>query len=152
MKRAVRLPNSQPQAVSIRECKFSRTMHWSGIFRLLVFGKQFETCPKCLKYSISDILFLMPPNFIIPLDINDFLFVRYIFQFCCKVIYTFFHEKRVECASLYNLSHRIEYDSNSLRDICSSVAVLRQSLMRHEHPQYSQMLLGGKHVAHACRE
>ncbi len=84
---------------------------------------------------MSDILFLMPPNFIPPLDINDFLFVRYIFQFCSKVIHTFFHEKRVECASLYYLSHRIEYDSNSLRDICSSVAVLRQSLMRHEHPQ-----------------
>ena len=77
----------------------------------------------------------MPPNFIIPLDINDFLSFATFFNSVAKLYIHFFHEKRVECASLYNLSHRIEYDSNSLRDICSSVAVLRQSLMRHEHPQ-----------------
>ncbi len=32
-------------------------------------------------------------------------------------------------ASFYNSSQRMEYDSNSLMGICSSVTVLRQSLM-----------------------
>ena len=65
---------------------------------------------------------------IIPLDINEFIFVRYIFQFCRKV--THFSRKTCRmCYLFYCSSHRIEYDSNSLMGICSSVAVLRQSLM-----------------------
>ena len=65
---------------------------------------------------------------IIPLDINEFLFVRYIFQFCRKV--THFSRKTCRMRYLfYNSSQRMEYDSNSLMGICSSVAVLRQSLM-----------------------
>ena len=39
------------------------------------------------------------------------------------------HEKRAECATFYSSSQRIEYDSNIFAGICSSVTVLRQSLM-----------------------
>ena len=65
---------------------------------------------------------------IIPLDINEFLFVRYMFQF--SSIVTHFSRKTCRMRYLfYNSSQRMEYDSNSLMGICSSVAVLRQSLM-----------------------
>ena len=103
------------------------------------FRKSFESKRTCkyLKISILTVQ-LVPCLFvrlekcslecIIPLDINEFLFVRYMFLFCLRV--THFSRKTCRmCYLCYCSSHRIEYDSNSLMGICSSVAVLRQSLM-----------------------
>ena len=103
------------------------------------FRKYFESKWKCKCLILSSLtIWLVPRLFarlekfsiecITPLDINEFLFVRYIFQLCCKV--THFSRKTCRMRYLfYNSSQRMEYDSNSLRGICSSVAVLRQSLM-----------------------
>ena len=103
------------------------------------FRKSFESKQKCkylkistLKVQLVPCLFARFESFssegIIPLDFNEFLSVRYMFQLRYKV--THFSRKTCRmCYLFYCSSHRIEYDSNSLMGICSSVAVLRQSLM-----------------------
>ena len=119
------------------------TINWISAFSefnryMAIFRKFFESKRKCkcliiitLPFWLVPCLFARFESFssegIIPLDFNEFLSVRYMFQLRCKV--THFHEKRAEWATFYSSSHRIEYDSSSLRGICCSIAVLRQSLI-----------------------
>ena len=77
------------------------TINWISAFSkfnryMAIFRKFFESKRKCKCLIIITLPFWLVPRLfarlekfsfecIIPLDINEFLFVRYIFQLCCKV-------------------------------------------------------------------
>ena len=117
--------------------EYQRSVNLIGTW--LIFESLFESKWKCKYLKISTLTVQLVPrlfaqlekcscDYIIPLDVNEFLFARHMFQLLCKV--THFSQKNVQNMLLfYSSSQRIEYDSNNFAGICISVAVLRQSLI-----------------------